>query len=428
MPCERIKAWMGDHLDGCLDAARVQDLNAHLADCEACRREWDELRQTVTLIRGLKPLAPPADLVASVHQRLAAPQPTRLAVFWRVLNLPQTRVALAASVVILVGVYGWRTLPISPVAPEAFAPSVCRMASTPAADTPADAPVETVAPAVYTDMNRTPIPPAEAPMAMAAPAVRENLDEVSALRETARDSLQKSEEGIWKKLESGDKRADVKRQPPGLSVGNEAPDREERPVVDFAAQAVRADRMQEAVKEPVAAAEMSPKRAVAAGEGIAADSVMSMKADAAPSVAKSVAPASPLMSRPETDSLQPLQREIVLAGGDAAAARQILARYVVRAKTRERNEIKQEGDASAASRASASASGPGEIIGGTIGDTAGLSGWINAADYDRLLADLKAAGTVTLRPVEPSKKGAKETPASESGRVWVSIVLPPSEK
>jgi hypothetical protein len=366
MPCDRIKAWMGDHLDGCLDAARVRDLNAHLADCEACRLEWDELRQTVALIRGLKPLAPPADLVASVHQRLAAPQPTRLAVFWRVLNLPQTRVALAASVVILVGFYGWRTLPISPVAPE------------------------------Y---------------------------EVSALRETARDSLQKSEGGIWKKLESGDKLADVKRQPPGLSVGSESSDREERPVVAFAAQAARADRMQEAVKEPVAAAaaEMSPKRAVAASGGsIAADSVMPMKADAAPSVAKSVAPASPLTSRPETDSLQPLQREIVLAGGDAAAARQILARYVVRAKTRERNELKQEGYAGAASRAAVSDEAKA--------DTAGLSGWINAADYDRLLADLKAAGTVTLRPVEPSKKGTKETAASESGRVWVSIVLPPPEK
>jgi hypothetical protein len=421
---------MGDHLDGCLDAARVQDLNAHLADCEACRREWDELRQTVTLIRGLKPLAPPADLVASVHQRLAAPQPTRLAVFWRVLNLPQTRVALAASVVILVGFYGWRTLPISPVAPEAFAPSVCRMASTPAADTPADAPVETVAPAVYTDMNRTPIPPGEAPMATAAPAVHGDLDEVSAHRETARDSLQKSEGGIWKKLASDDKLAEVKRQPPGLSVGSESSDREERPVVAFAAQAARVDRMQEAVKEPVAAAEaeMAPKRAVASGGGIASDSAVSLEAAAAPAVAKSVAPASPLLSRLETEPVQPLQREIVLAGGDAAAARQILARYVVRAKTRERNEVKQEGDAGAASRASAPASGPGEIIGGTIGDTAGLSGWINAADYDRLLADLKAAGTVTLRPVEPSKKGTKETAASESGRVWVSIVLPPSGK
>jgi hypothetical protein len=421
---------MGDHLDGCLDAARVQDLNAHLADCEACRREWDELRQTVALIRGLKPLAPPADLVASVHQRLAAPQPTRLAVFWRVLNLPQTRVALAASVVILVGFYGWRTLPISPVAPEAFAPSVCRMASTPAADTPADAPVETVAPAVYTDMNRTPIPPGEAPMATAAPAVHGDLDEVSAHRETARDSLQKSEGGIWKKLASDDKLAEVKRQPPGLSVGSESSDREERPVVAFAAQAARVDRMQEAVKEPVAAAEaeMAPKRAVASGGGIASDSAVSLEAAAAPAVAKSVAPASPLLSRLETEPVQPLQREIVLAGGDAAAARQILARYVVRAKTRERNEVKQEGDAGAASRASAPASGPGEIIGGTIGDTAGLSGWINAADYDRLLADLKAAGTVTLRPVEPSKKGTKETAASESGRVWVSIVLPPSGK
>jgi hypothetical protein len=418
---------MGDHLDGCLDAARVQDLNAHLADCEACRREWDDLRQTVALIRSLTPLAPPADLVASVRQRLATPQPTRLAVFWRVINLPQTRVALAASVVILVGLYGWRNRSIRSGALEDLAPSARRMASTPAADAPADAPVETVAPAVYKDKDRAPIPPPEAPMATAAPAVHANLDEVSAHRETARDALQKSEGGIWKKLESSDKLADVRRQPPGLSVGNESPEREERPVVAFGA---RADRMRDAVKEPVteADAKMSPKRAVASGGSIAADSAVALEAAAAPSVAKSVAQASPLASRPETEPVQPLQREIVLTGGDAAAARQILARYVVRAKTRELKEVKQEGYAAAASRASAPASKPGGIIGGTIGDTAGLSGWINAADYDRLLADLKAAGTVTLRPVQPPGKGAKETPAAESGRVWVSIVLPPPGK
>jgi hypothetical protein len=180
--------------------------------------------------------------------------------------------------------------------------------------------------------------------------------------------------------------------------------------------------MQEAVKEPVSAvdAEMSTKRVVASERGFAADSAMTLEADAAPSVAKSVVPASPLLSRLETEPVQPLQREIVLAGGDAAAARQILARYVVRAKTRERNELKQEGTADSARRAAVSDEAKA--------DTAGLSGWINAADYDRLLADLKAAGTVTLRPVEPSKKGTKETAASESGRVWVSIVLPPPEK
>ncbi|MBM4163256.1 MAG: hypothetical protein FJ222_02265 [Lentisphaerae bacterium] len=406
MPCERIKAWMSDHLDGRLDAARVRDLNAHLAGCEACRREWNDLRQTVALIRSLTPLAPPVDLVDSVRQGLAASRPTRLAVFWRVLNRPQIRVALAASVVILVGFYGWRNLTISPVTPEECVSAACRQVDAPAVDTLADAmkvPPPTV---VGKDQDLAPRP-ADAPVTVIAPVGGNRLEKMPAAQAEERHSLQRRD-GIWEKRESSDPSADEKRQPPGLSIGDASLEREEPSVVTFAA---RAQRMPEAVTEPVAAAE---ERAVAFEAGAdASDDGVTLDAAAAPSVAKRVAKA-PLASRMATD-VHPLQREIVLTGGDPAAARQILARYVVRAKTREM----KEGYTAAASRVTSSDKAKA--------DTAGLSGWINAADYDRLLADLKVAGTVTFRPVEPSEKDAQATPASESGRVWVSIILPPPE-
>ena len=110
MRCERINQWLGEHLDGSLDADRTREVNEHLAGCATCRRELEELRQTVALVRGLAPVAQPADLLPSVHRRLAQPRETPWMICWRVLSLPQTHVAAAAALFMMIGLYGWRTL------------------------------------------------------------------------------------------------------------------------------------------------------------------------------------------------------------------------------------------------------------------------------------------------------------------------------
>jgi hypothetical protein len=94
---------MSDRLDGQLDPDQERLLAEHIAACGDCRREWEELRQTVELFRGLEPVAPRDGLLARVHARL---EKKRHLTLWQMLSLPQTRVAIAAGLVAVVGLYG----------------------------------------------------------------------------------------------------------------------------------------------------------------------------------------------------------------------------------------------------------------------------------------------------------------------------------
>jgi anti-sigma factor RsiW len=61
---------MSLYLDGLLERDQVVQLQAHLADCEACREEWAAMRSLSDLLDGA-PLAEPAPgLAARVMQRL----------------------------------------------------------------------------------------------------------------------------------------------------------------------------------------------------------------------------------------------------------------------------------------------------------------------------------------------------------------------
>jgi hypothetical protein len=73
----------------------------------------DELRQTVEMIRSMEEVPPPVDLLVRIHRRLAERKAPGRA-FWRVLSLPQTRVALAAALLMIVFIYGYQSIaPVS---------------------------------------------------------------------------------------------------------------------------------------------------------------------------------------------------------------------------------------------------------------------------------------------------------------------------
>ncbi|GEM_PF-1553286 len=460
MPCAAITEWMGDHLDGRLDAARVRELEAHLATCEACRREWEDLQQTVALIRELPPVTPPADLLQSVHQRLARQRHSRRVVFWRVLNLPQTRVALAASCVILVGITSLRWRPANPVDIEDIARRANRNApageatmarsltksqdadssltaatqpeetGAPYADSTAELGLDiaaTAAPSLVSGSTKTPAPLTShtRPEGSVASAKRDDvLWRADAVADVVADTVDA------KKAEGGP-------PPAGLSIGGGfALEEHERSPSEHASRRGSVP----AMKPQAAALEKSLELESATAKD-ELNETPGWRQSPPPDVSKLVsdnqeqdAPkrermydasasrvlASRSSERRQAESPRPIPRIIVLGGGDAAAARQILARFVVHAVAGEVPEFK--GIADAEDRVNEPAD---ELRKTKIAPDTAISGWIQAADYDRLLAALKTAGTPTddIRTEPPADGKSRRTEAAEL--LFVTITLTP---
>lgn len=56
--------------DGELAAPEQAELEQHLAECEGCRREWEDYRRTVGELSGLHLLRPSADFARNVEQKI----------------------------------------------------------------------------------------------------------------------------------------------------------------------------------------------------------------------------------------------------------------------------------------------------------------------------------------------------------------------
>lgn len=70
MQCPEISEWMSLHLDGLLGQEQAAHLRAHLAQCEACREEWNAMRSLSSLLRAEPMVTPAPDFTARVTQRL----------------------------------------------------------------------------------------------------------------------------------------------------------------------------------------------------------------------------------------------------------------------------------------------------------------------------------------------------------------------
>ncbi len=112
MRCNDITQEMSEALDGQLDPTRQAALDAHLAECPACREGCEALRETVEHLQGLEPLTPPPCLIVDINAAIDRPQGFR--VHGNVFSSPPVRVALAASFVVVVGLLGIRHLNLTP--------------------------------------------------------------------------------------------------------------------------------------------------------------------------------------------------------------------------------------------------------------------------------------------------------------------------
>jgi len=121
MTCWQAKSILSAYLDGALTGRQMCALDSHLHQCGTCQREYDELRQTQTVLAGLRARAPD-DL--SLRIRLAISreaarqrQPylagfrVRLENALRAFMVPATA-GLVATVMIFGLVMGFLTLPV----------------------------------------------------------------------------------------------------------------------------------------------------------------------------------------------------------------------------------------------------------------------------------------------------------------------------
>ncbi len=72
---EAFESDFSEHYEGGLTPSRRAEVDAHLASCERCRREYDRFRETLGAISGLGRAAAPAHfdgrVAETIHRRSA---------------------------------------------------------------------------------------------------------------------------------------------------------------------------------------------------------------------------------------------------------------------------------------------------------------------------------------------------------------------
>jgi hypothetical protein len=67
MVCSTVQGKFTDYLDGRLNGIEMQDISAHLGGCDACARQWEELRDTQGMLATLGPAPEPEDLLLRIR-------------------------------------------------------------------------------------------------------------------------------------------------------------------------------------------------------------------------------------------------------------------------------------------------------------------------------------------------------------------------
>ena len=70
MDHSRAQDRLGDYLDGELTGAELEEIEQHLETCEECRTELASLRETLSMLSGLKKLDPAPDFLQQVNQKI----------------------------------------------------------------------------------------------------------------------------------------------------------------------------------------------------------------------------------------------------------------------------------------------------------------------------------------------------------------------
>jgi negative regulator of sigma E activity len=139
--CNAVQAGFTEYLDGRLNGHEMQNIAAHLRECQGCAREWETLRQTQTSLASLGRVPEPEDLLlrirVAVSQERARKQRGRLeaaGLVWRNSVGPfllQASAGFASAVLLLGTVILMVSMFAQPDAAHATADEPLGMASAP---------------------------------------------------------------------------------------------------------------------------------------------------------------------------------------------------------------------------------------------------------------------------------------------------------
>ena len=73
MDCREVRERLEDYADGELTAADALALERHLADCAACRAEWERLQLVIEAVETWPLVAEPSTLTAQVMRQVRRP-------------------------------------------------------------------------------------------------------------------------------------------------------------------------------------------------------------------------------------------------------------------------------------------------------------------------------------------------------------------
>ena len=115
---EGMTGLMSLALDGLLDGGDRKRLDQHMSTCATCRAEWQAMTQVAALFESSPAVGPPLGFAVRVERRLADKTKKKRQAFGGMAvltsSLSMIGVTVAAVLVIVLGVIGWRWFDSSP--------------------------------------------------------------------------------------------------------------------------------------------------------------------------------------------------------------------------------------------------------------------------------------------------------------------------
>lgn len=114
--CQIVQERLSLFIDEQLSLSEKEMIEAHLASCQLCSREYEQLKRTVDLLRSLEPVEVPSDFRFKLRQRLHASQPQNNSIWKKIVSRPWLSLGAAVAGFLLL------FMTMNVLSPDGFSP------------------------------------------------------------------------------------------------------------------------------------------------------------------------------------------------------------------------------------------------------------------------------------------------------------------